>query len=252
MVDDPNVWGQAANDLCITPTIRFTNGIRISVANKIQPYFTDVIQARWAQWLGPLFRQNPESYTGERHSWTATIAMIRSLGIPGIKGLGLTTLQLANNLALLKICSPPSAAEMGAWIAENPGLGAFKGLVLLGFNIRASDPLTTRAAFQICYDHCDRYLSKEDKELLGFGAIFVEHLLCKVQRWQERYNAAMATKFAQLRDEQISQPPWISCANQTNAMSFPFPLGVDVNRIQEIIKNIMVCLHWISAIYSLQ
>ncbi|KAJ7041261.1 hypothetical protein C8F04DRAFT_947539 [Mycena alexandri] len=242
VLDDPNVWGQAANDLCITPTIRFTNGLRVSVANKLGPYFSGLIRAGWITWLGGLYGQDPDKYTGLRHSWSDTINMIRSLNIPGIKGLGLTTLQLANNLALLNICTPPDAAEMGTWIGENPKLGAYKGLVLLGFKLRASDPLATRAAFQVFYDHCERNLTQADKELLGFGAIFVEHLLCKVQRWQDRYNTAMSTKFARLRDAQSSSSPWIPGNNQTDAMGFPFPLGVDGNRIGQIIKDIIVSL----------
>lgn len=33
--------------------------------------------------------------------------------------------------------------------------------------------------FQIIHNHFDRHLSKEDKQCLDFGGIFVEQLLCK-------------------------------------------------------------------------
>ncbi|KAJ7623921.1 hypothetical protein DFH06DRAFT_1142756 [Mycena polygramma] len=241
VLNDANVWGQAANDLCLTPTIRYSNGLSLSIAAKVNPYFTPELQMGWTAWLGALAGEDPATYQGSRHSWREAMDMIKSLGISGVKGDGLTTLQMANNLVFLQLCTAPTAADVGAWIAENPGLGAYRGLVLLGFKLHLSDPLATRAAFQIVYDHCERFLTAEDKEALGFGAIFVEHLLCKVQRWQDRYNSAMSESFLTLAEREASAaPPWISGANMDDCKAFPFPLGVDEQRLKEIIRDVMV------------
>ncbi|KAF8151212.1 hypothetical protein K438DRAFT_1865080 [Mycena galopus ATCC 62051] len=177
VLDDANVWGQAANDLTVNPTIRGTGGQVISHENKFGPPFALPVKRIWKDFTRELFNKDPDEHPDiPRRKWLEGLQMIQSLGINGVKGNGLTTLQLANNLAFLNICAHPTAAEMGAWIAENPTLGAFKGLVLLGFKIHASDPIGIRVAFEVYYNHLDSFLSKEDKELIGFGAIFAEHL----------------------------------------------------------------------------
>ncbi|KAJ6579868.1 hypothetical protein B0H10DRAFT_1835089 [Mycena sp. CBHHK59/15] len=243
VLDDPNVWGQASNELSLTPTIRNSGGKTRSLPQKFNPCFSQkIVQEPWKKWLGPLFGKNPAEYLGPRHSWLEGVDLIQSFGINGVKGNGLTTLQLANNLVFLGICVEPTAAEMGAWIADNTTLGAFKGLVLLGFNITASDPVGTRVAFQVFYDHCDRFLSNEDKQFLGFGPIFVEHLLCKVQRWQERYavGASPTDTLEAFAHAQLSSLPWVSGANVDDPRCFPFPLGIETQRLGQVIKDIMV------------
>ncbi|KAJ7080375.1 hypothetical protein B0H15DRAFT_933240 [Mycena belliarum] len=240
-LDDPNVWGQASNDLSLNPTIRNSGGKSLSIAEKFAPCFTKDVEASWTKWLGDLAGKDPDVYTGPRHSWIEAISFIQSLGLNGVKGNGLTTLQLANNFVFLNICVEPSAAEMGAWIADNPTLGAFKGLTLLGFNVSASDPIATRVAFQVFYDHCDRFLSTQDKVSLGFGAIFVEHVLCKVQRWRERYKEGPGTttldRFAlSLLD---SAPQWVPGANLNNPTCFPFPPGIETQQLEHVIRMIL-------------
>ncbi|KAJ6521405.1 hypothetical protein B0H19DRAFT_1244608 [Mycena capillaripes] len=210
VLDDPNVWGQAANELGLTPTIRFTGGVCVTITAKLTPYFLLVLQTRWSAWLGNLAGKNPEEYDGSRRTWREAVEMIKSLGIAGVKGNGLTTLQLANNLVFLKICTAPSAADIGAWIAENPGLVS-----------------STR----------DRDFLKFDE----FGAIIVEHLLCKVQRWQERYNSAMPQSIAKLVEElALEAAPWILGTNEKDYKAFPFPLGTTEERVKKIIEDIMV------------
>jgi hypothetical protein len=48
-------------------------------------------------------------------------------------------------------------------------------------------PSAVRMVFQVVYNYLDWCLTDKDKKKFGFGAIFVEHLLCKVQCWIERY-----------------------------------------------------------------
>jgi len=38
----------------------------------------------------------------------------------------------------------------------------------------------------IVYNHLDQFLTEDNKKILGFSPIFVEHLLCKVVRWESR------------------------------------------------------------------
>ncbi|KAF8207891.1 hypothetical protein K438DRAFT_1814542 [Mycena galopus ATCC 62051] len=240
VLDDANVWGQAANDLTVNPTIRGTGSQVISHENKFGPPFALPVKRIWKDFTRELFNKDPDEHPNiPRRKWLEGLQMIQSLGINGVKGNGLTTLQLANNLAFLNICAHPTAAEMGAWIAENPTLGAFKGLVLLGFKIHASDPIRIRVAFEVYYNHLDSFLSKEDKELIGFGAIFAEHLLCNDQRWSERYNAAMTTSLLAFAREQLAS--WTAGANLANHTHFPFPLGINKQELENVIQRIMVC-----------
>ncbi|KAJ7704837.1 hypothetical protein B0H17DRAFT_920968, partial [Mycena rosella] len=91
---------------------------------------------------------------------------------------GLTPLQFANNLVFLGICEAPAAEEVAGWIASNKTLGAYNGLLRLGFSLTGYASIV--AAYMSVYDHLERNLSKDDKKCLGFGTLFVEHLLCKV------------------------------------------------------------------------
>ncbi|KAJ7143240.1 hypothetical protein C8R46DRAFT_838879, partial [Mycena filopes] len=63
-------------------------------------------------------------------TWFEGVEMICSLCIDGVKGNGLTTLQMANNLVLLGIIVEPTPGQLGTWITDNPSLGAFKGLLV--------------------------------------------------------------------------------------------------------------------------
>ncbi|TDL14459.1 hypothetical protein BD410DRAFT_700524, partial [Rickenella mellea] len=99
---------------------------------------------------------------------------------------GLTLFQMVNNLSYLGICSPPEPEEVGDWIHNYGNLGAGCGLRLLGF-IPSTDGRRTRAAFCFVYSQLNDSLSPQDKKDLHFDAIFVEHLLCKVKRWNSRY-----------------------------------------------------------------
>ncbi|KAG2052876.1 hypothetical protein BDR06DRAFT_843269, partial [Suillus hirtellus] len=89
----------------------------------------------------------------------------------------LTPLQFCNNAVDLKICNPPGVEEMAAWVGENRHLGARSGLQALGFGVDLRKSI--EAAFQVVYWHLKQHLHEEDKVVLRFSPIFVEHLLCK-------------------------------------------------------------------------
>ncbi|KAJ7162370.1 hypothetical protein C8R46DRAFT_854523, partial [Mycena filopes] len=181
-----NAYGEAANSLGITPS-RGRDQPKYTVEEKFLGFYKPEVEDGWEDFIGPeLCNQDPATFTGKKRTWMEGLEFIQKFGFFGLKGDGLTTLQLANNLVLLGICEPPEPEVMAAWIADKGDLGAFKGLRLLGFNVQHSDPLATRAAFLCVYNHLKENLSSEDKTTLGFSVIFLEHVLCKVQRWTSR------------------------------------------------------------------
>ncbi|KZP10960.1 hypothetical protein FIBSPDRAFT_663930, partial [Athelia psychrophila] len=109
-------------------------------------------------------------------SWLAGLHWIRDLNIPGFMS-GLTLLQTAHNLTLLQILEPPTAEAISTWMYGNPKLGAQWALTKMGFKIH--DGKFMEAAVKIVYKHMDGYMTEEDKELMAFGQIFNEHILCK-------------------------------------------------------------------------
>ncbi|KAJ7703715.1 hypothetical protein B0H17DRAFT_1231592 [Mycena rosella] len=48
-------------------------------------------------------------------------------------------MQLVNTLSISNVIQMPSVMEMAEWIADNPKLGAVKGLELLGFQTNTRD-----------------------------------------------------------------------------------------------------------------
>ncbi|KAJ7231690.1 hypothetical protein B0H12DRAFT_1239877 [Mycena haematopus] len=239
ILDDVNVWGQASNELGLNPTIRGSGGRRATLEDKLtDPFCPTKVRSMWKEWLGEMYGQDPQVYSGPRHTWKEAIVLIQSLGINGVKGDGLTTLQLANNLVFLSICHEPTSAELGEWISHNPKLGAYKGLCLLRFKLAELDPIAIQVAFQIVYGHLDRWMTASDKEYFGFGAIFVEHLLCKVKRWMERYNA-MPTDLLKWAKAHVSGKRWVQGSNITDPASFPFPNDVNEEWVQQVIQDVL-------------
>ncbi|KAK7029298.1 hypothetical protein R3P38DRAFT_3267066 [Favolaschia claudopus] len=214
-----NAYGEAADSLNLKPS-RKDGKPKLTIEEKFLPLYTAEVQNAYAEYLRDLLDQDPETYCGKRKKWKETLDFIQSFEFYGMKSDGLTTLQLANNMALLGICEHPQAEEMAAWIAEKGELGAYKGLKHLGFNLNGSDPLATRAAFLCLYNHLDTHLSVEDKKTLGFGVIFCEHVLCKVQRWQFRYDKNMRlVKFLGLVADLIQN-------EEKEYLPFPFRIGI--------------------------
>ncbi|KAJ7429677.1 hypothetical protein B0H11DRAFT_1766775 [Mycena galericulata] len=232
-----NAYGEAANSLGITPG-RKNGEPNWTLEEKFLPYFETNVQDRWIEFLGDLAGKDPANYDGDRPTWKAGLDFIQEFGFFGLKTDCLTALQLANNLVILGVCQSPEPEVMATWIAEKGDLGAFKGLQHLGFNIQSLDPLATRAAFLCVYNHLDENLSVADKRDLGFGVIFVEHALCKVQRWSQIYNNFMQQSyFGDLADKLDEGPPWVPLPNEC----LPFPIRVDITKIQAAIDRAKVC-----------
>ncbi|KAL0056898.1 hypothetical protein AAF712_016487 [Marasmius tenuissimus] len=105
--------------------------------------------------------------------------------------------------------------------------GALKGLLFLGFNVRNSKPIAITLAFKCVYNFLDNHLSPQDKALLGFDVIFVEHLLCKVKRW---HNMLTKACFMKEVDRLLEE------AKKEASDGFPLPLQVDRKELLEQIQ----------------
>lgn len=217
-VADPEVWGQYCDQLSIAPK---RGGKRLTLDEKFGPYFSPNVQSEWTPWLGSLLNQDPSSYHGDKKTWSDVMNLLKSLQIDGIQ-TGLTAIQLANNLVFSGLVTMPSPEIVAHWIFGNPGLGAYRGLEHLGFLL--VDRPTVHSAFRCVYDHLDRYLSPADKVLLGFSPLFVEHVLCKVVRWEKRLQVEGGTSFKDLvGDRKNCASEWDGNARTGDASHFPIP-----------------------------
>lgn len=235
------IWGQASNHLLLLPTLgKGQNKRKYTLEQKFSPYFSDRVQDLWCAFLGDLLGKDPETYTSQKKSWADALRFILELKVLDFQS-GLTPLQFANNLVFLGICTPPTADEVSSWIASNKSLGAYNGLIQLGFSLIGYASIVS--AYMVVHNHLETHLSDDDKKRLGFGSLFVEHVLCKVGRWEYRLQLQkhnfldMARK---ARDEQGSA--WIKGANklEDNYLAFPIPLTANRANIQATIDACML------------
>lgn len=80
-------------------------------------------------------------------------------------------MQTKGNLVILRILEPPMINEMAHWTFENNGLWA------QGFSL--PDKGAVRAIMTLMYRHMEANMTKDDERDMGFGVIFVEHILSK-------------------------------------------------------------------------
>ena len=139
---------------------------------------------------------------------------------------------------------PPEPDEVAQWIFHNQSLGAFAGFAGIGFILPSRDLDATRAAFACVFRHLDENLTREDKEILFFGPIFVEHLLCKIGQWKSRFSEylGMADKLHELVHEALEKDSeWVSGANLHSPKAYPFSSKLDFAWIEAVIADIKVC-----------
>ncbi|KAF4563968.1 hypothetical protein EYR36_003217, partial [Pleurotus pulmonarius] len=147
-VYNSRIWGQPNNHLSLfshqtDDSISDHNAIQL----KFGEIFTDSMQNKWISFLGDVFDcEDPWKFTGRRPSWYDTVKFISSLGISGF-GNGLTTIQCANCLAFAYLVDPPDTISMASWIYSHEDLGAFRGLLKLGFDVQGITSVV--AAFNI-------------------------------------------------------------------------------------------------------
>ncbi|KAJ2920834.1 hypothetical protein H1R20_g16261, partial [Candolleomyces eurysporus] len=224
--NDNRAWGQPSNLLSAQPTQRGKNGAKFTLQAKFTPYFEDRVVNNWTLFLGDMAGQEYRKWTGPRRSWKEALEMVHDLRISGIGGL--TALQLVNSLALFGVVDMPDQRTMADWIWTRPQLGAFRGLEAIGFEIVNTN--AARFAFNLVYSHLDQTMSNEDKEMIGFSSIFVEHLLCKVVRWDRRLNQDGSSQTLRSLAEEVLKK---SGAGIVEPDPFPCPLSLASPLVQE-------------------
>lgn len=246
------IWGKApCNWLNLTHKSGFP-----TAEDKFAPLFERDLQRRWIRHLGNLAHSDPTTYTGPKMSWSHMLNWIRMQSVNCLKGASLTLLQTANNLALLGLCQEPTAEEMGDFLAQVGGgqppkkrktqskassqgtastdKGGFKGLLLLGYRLtqRQNVGPWIKAAFLSFYHHLDKHLSVADKAELHFGAMFAEHLLCKVSRFQSLFVNDAGAREVTL--ETLGQ-----AALNTGWDDSPLPLQGDRDDVKRAIDSVL-------------
>ncbi|KAH6899588.1 hypothetical protein BKA70DRAFT_1230865 [Coprinopsis sp. MPI-PUGE-AT-0042] len=99
------------------------------------------------------------------------------------------------------------------------------------------------------HKHLETFLSDSDKKILGFSTIFVEHILCKVVRFNRLCGKVTQTQtqLAQIGQSaaqaEISNP-WRSGENKADKEQLPFPTLLDSNVLDKAITEFTVLTMW--------
>ncbi|KAJ7063030.1 hypothetical protein C8F01DRAFT_984631 [Mycena amicta] len=221
------IYGQQSTSYSAHPTLRI-KGVKhtFTLQEKFEPFFNPQLQHSYEAFLGTMANQDPRTYDGPRRSWAELLGWLHDQRLHGF-GIGLGTLQFANNLALAGVVIEPSLEEMGQWISNNRSLGAFEGLQVLGFRNLDSDA-AVRAAF-ICADSWfSHYLTAADKEILGDGAMSTEQRLCKTSRWKNRAWGKARMRLGNKARAEFNKQTWSSGVNITDHTKFPIPCARDM------------------------
>lgn len=139
---------------------------------------------------------------------------------------------------------------MASWIHKNPDKGAFRGLITLGFNIKGRPEHWTKAAFQVVLNNLATTLTLEDHKLIIFGVIFVEHILCKVVRFDHLICSAAAHSKRRLKSGGLSlkciaeqlvkdnDSDWTPGANLTDTTGklLPIPLRGNLGEMEALVR----------------
>jgi hypothetical protein len=231
--ENQNIWGTA----CSQFQVHVNNGhTKLTTEEKFAPFFSATVQDAWIEWLGPLANIRLDDLSGvdlrdKLKSWQSAYDFVVGLGLSPF-GSGVTPMQFANTLALLGLCLPPTVEEMARCInADHHPKGAIRGLKQLGFNIDAKPNEWVIAALQCVYDHLEHDLSFADKHelgfLFGFGAMFIEHLLCKISRFEGLFPTTGMIRLTSLaREELLSPTPFICGANLNDNTGLCFPISL--------------------------
>jgi hypothetical protein len=242
-VDDMLVWGQPNHLLSSTPTKEKIGkySIKFTLQEKFAPYWDNKVQNAWVAFLHDMLDNDPTTHIGPRQAWRNVSSLLENLDITGF-GSGLTPFQLANHLVALKIVEPPTVLDIADWIYKNPKLGAFRGLKDLGFSVSQKNLMSVRGAFTCIYRFFEEHLTEEDKSVLFFGPIFMEHLLCKLPRWKSR----LADEDAEGRLETLAAMEiekdctWTPRQNILYGKAFPVPLLIPLTWLEQTIESISV------------
>ena len=252
-VDDMLVWGQPNHLLSSAPTKEKIGkySIKFTLREKFAPYWANEVQTAWVTFLSDMLDNDPTTHIGPRPAWRNVSSLLENLDITGF-GSGLTPFQLANHLVALKIVDPPTVVDIADWIYKNPKLGAFRGLKDLGFSVSQKNLMSVRGAFTCIYRFFEEHLTEQDKSLLFFGPIFMEHILCKIPRWKNRLTEEDAEgRLEELAAKEIEgNYVWTPRGNIMSNKAFPVPLLIPSAWLKQTIDSISVSINPINDYYD--
>lgn len=201
------------------------------------PYWTKEVQNAWEAFLGDMLDDDPTTYASPHQPWRDVQSMLKNLNITSF-GSGLTPFQLANHLSALKIINPPTVLDIADWIYNNPKLGAFCGLKDLGFSVSQKNLMSVRAAFTCIYCFFEEHLTEQDKSLLYFGPVFMEHILYKIPRWKAHLtDEDVGGRLEDLTAMEIEKNHlWIPGENFMTNLAFPTPLTISSTWLEQTIE----------------
>ncbi|KAK7037431.1 hypothetical protein VNI00_011182 [Paramarasmius palmivorus] len=225
-LDNKRCWGPACSWLGF---IRSDDGIP-NFQERLEPMFSSHVISVWLAFCHK-----------EKRTYEDALALGPESKIDGFNS-GITQMQLANTLALLGLCEMPNCDRMGTIIWRHSRKGAFEGLQRLGLDIsRHSTETEVRQAFRCVYDFLDHKLVKRDKDILDFNAIFVEHLLCKVTRWEKAFPSKVVNMLRhmaeQTRKGECGLVLVATAEDHPTAKHFPFELEVERTVVEQWISN---------------
>ncbi|KAH7919988.1 hypothetical protein BV22DRAFT_995875, partial [Leucogyrophana mollusca] len=202
-----------------------------TIHQKFLPFFTKDMQDTWVELLGHMANQNQMHHSGKKVEWEAGREWLVARKLICFT-LELAPFQFLNNLVNAGI------------LYTHPQLGAFNGLAWINFKVDCWPVHWAEASFKTFYAHLNRYLSPEDKEMLVFDTVFMEHLLCKVARYSKAFCEGDKITLNSLGRQAILQEasmPWISGANLEDVTGklFLIPLHTDKESLKRIVEQVI-------------
>ncbi|KAL0568259.1 hypothetical protein V5O48_013731 [Marasmius crinis-equi] len=224
LYSDGRCWGQHSKQLTFDP--------KKPIEDRIAPLFSSEVYDAWRTYWGVYYGVDHRKLeTSCLPQYTDVFKLLDRLKISGFGPGSVTRMQLANFFAIEGLCQQPSADTMAEITAMNQK-GALQGLLILGFNVRNAKLDVIGCAFRCVYDFLDEHLTPVDKDVLGFDAIFVEHLLCKITRWHNMITRAqlLAEVERLLENAKKGTDGW-------RQEGFPLPLSVDREALLVLVET---------------
>jgi hypothetical protein len=195
----------------------------------MSPFFLPDVQQTWLTLIGSMAGQDPSQFTGAKVEFSALRHWLTQRKLKGFMS-GLTPLQFCYSMVALKVCVVPTEEQLGDFVSRNRKLGAFSGLVHLGFQIQDRGANWVKAAFKIVHAHLRATLAKEDSEELEFSPILTEHILCKLARISGAFRQSDGITLAQIGEEAMHSESRIRGESVGGCAVKLFPIGMETDR----------------------
>ena len=98
--------------------------------------------------------------------------------------------------------------------------------------------MSVRAAFTCIYCFFEEHLTEQDKSLLYFGPVFMEHILYKIPRWKAHLtDEDVGGRLEDLTAMEIEKNHlWIPGENFMTNLAFPTPLTISSTWLEQTIE----------------